>query len=208
MTAAEDHDSAPLLRVEALACVRGGRRVLQGVSLVLAPGSVLLLTGPNGSGKTSLLRCLAGLLPISGGTVAGSALGAAGLIHVGHADPAKPHLTVRENLRWWTQLDGVAANGLDAAIEAAGLARLAATPVAILSAGQRRRLSLARLRTTPAALWLLDEPANALDTDAVARLVAALDQHRARGGGALIATHDTAPFADAARLDLSPGGAA
>ncbi|MEZ5670346.1 MAG: heme ABC exporter ATP-binding protein CcmA [Alphaproteobacteria bacterium] len=198
----------PLLRVEGLACMRGGRRVLDGIGLTLAAGELAVVTGPNGSGKTSLLRCLAGLLPLAAGTVAGPAGDGPAVLFVGHADPAKVHLTVAENLRYWLRLGGAEGDDIGPALAAFDLAGLADTPVGILSAGQRRRLSLSRLRLGAARVWLLDEPTNALDRDNVARLAAAVEAHCAGGGAALVATHDVAAFPRARAIPLAVAKAA
>lgn len=201
-------DPDPLLRVDGLACTRGGRRVLRDVGFALAPGELILVSGPNGSGKTSLLRCVAGLLAPDAGSIAGRARAKGRTHHLGHADPAKPHLTVLENLRFWAALG--AGGGLlpVAAAAAMGLAARLEVPAQILSAGQRRRLSLARLLLSPALLWLLDEPANALDADGVARLAAVVAEHRSRGGAVIVATHGPLPFPDARQLAIAGGTAA
>lgn len=195
----------PLLQADKLNCRRGQRQVLREVSLTLGAGELILVTGPNGSGKTTLLRCLAGLLAPMAGQIAGRATAVGLTLHVGHADPVKGQLTVAENLRFWSALAGGGGRTVGAAAEAFGLTALLDVPTQVLSAGQRRRLSLARLLLSPADVWLLDEPANALDTDGVDRLLAAVAEHREQGGGAIVATHDNLPFPTPRHLALNAG---
>ena len=192
-----------------MACIRGERPVFSGVSFRLEPGGALALVGPNGSGKSSLLRILAGLLKRAGGTLAwdGESLDEdwpahrARLHYVGHLDAVKPTLTVAENLNDWARFRG-AARAESGALEALGIEGLADVPGRDLSAGQRRRLALARVLATPAPLWLLDEPTVTLDAesaDCVATMIAA---HRADGGMAIVATHGEIALDGAHRLDL------
>ena len=173
---------APLLRLGGVACLRGGRLLFKGLELALAPGEAMLVTGPNGVGKSSLIRIAAGLLRPSAGTVERG--GATAL-----ADEAlalDPKLTVAAALGYWAKLDGTdAAVGMDAM----GLTRLASVPVRILSTGQRKRAALARVIASGAKLWLLDEPANGLDTEGQERLTDAIARHRAAGGAVLAASH-------------------
>ncbi len=177
-----------------LACRRGGREVFAGLSFAVSAGGSLALRGPNGSGKSTLLRLAAGLihpeagsLRLDGGDAERTIAEQAHLL--GHLDAVKPALTVAENLAFWRDmLDGEKA-GVRDALERVGLARLAAFPAAILSAGQRRRLSLARLVAVRRPVWLLDEPTNALDADGRARLDNLIAGHLASGGIALVATH-------------------
>jgi len=197
-----------------LACRRGERLVFTGLSFRVAAGSALLLRGPNGSGKSSLLRCMAGLLAPVAGTqtwndrpIALDADAHRGrLRYLGHQDAVKPALTVLENLVFWQQLHGrhdVAAVGRGLA--GLGLDRLAELPARLLSAGQRRRVALARLLASPAPLWLLDEPTTNLDT-AGQRLVGTLiEEHLARGGLAVAAIHHELAVSQAVvrRLELS-----
>ena len=192
-----------------LACMRGGRVVFAGLDFAVEAGGALLLSGPNGSGKSSLLRLMAGLGRPAAGTLAwdGRAIAAdpeahaARLQFVGHLDAVKPALTVAENLSLWARLVG-GSGAVAAALEAVGLARLAATPARFLSAGQRRRLALARLFAREAALWLLDEPTIALDTAAVAAIEAAIARHRAAGGIAVVSSNVAIGLADARPLAL------
>ncbi|WP_193366960.1 heme ABC exporter ATP-binding protein CcmA [Pelagibius marinus] len=197
-----------------LHCRRGGRDVFAELSFALPPGGALLLTGPNGSGKSSLLRLMAGLLKPAGGELLwdGQAISeapeehAARLHYLGHLDAVKPVLSVAENLRFWADLRGSAASDrnttLDAALERFALTELAAVPGRLLSAGQRRRLALARLVAAPADLWLLDEPSVGLDHASVERLAAAIAGHRAAGGRVVVATHTALHLTEPLRLSL------
>jgi heme exporter protein A len=198
------------LVVEDLACRRGERLIFRGLSRTLPPGGALVLTGANGSGKSSLLRVLATLLAPAAGRLlwAGAPVAAdparyrAQLHYIGHLDAIRPALGVRETISFWAGLRGVSSPRLDSALATFALEPLADWPCRYLSAGQRRRLALARLVATPASLWLLDEPTAALDADAEQRLIEALARHRAAGGRVVIATHQPLPLADAQILAL------
>lgn len=190
-----------------LACRRGERLVFAGLSFRVADGEALLLRGPNGSGKSSLLRCMAGLLtPVAGvqtwndqSTALDVESHRGRLRYLGHQDAVKPALTVLENVVLWQQLHGCrddAASGR--ALTALGIDRLAELPVRLLSAGQRRRVALARLLAAPAPLWLLDEPTTALDDDGVARFARIVADHRAAGGLVVLSSHGDPGVAGAA----------
>jgi heme exporter protein A len=177
---------------------------------VLPAGGALLLTGANGSGKSSLLRLLATLLmPEAGSIVWGGtsvsddlARYRASLHYAGHLDAIKPALGVRDTLAFWAGMRGFPASGVDTALVAFALDAIADWPCRWLSAGQRRRLALARLIASPAPLWLLDEPTASLDADGERRLIAAIEAHRAGGGRVAIATHQPLNLADAQVLVL------
>jgi len=184
------------LVAENLTLERGGRTVVGGLSFQLSGGEALLLTGPNGSGKTTLLRALAGFLaPASGKILLADAppeRERAELCHfVGHLDGLKNHLTVAENLSFWRDYLGEEREGqsLDAALERFDLAPLADIPAGYLSAGQRRRLALARLGVAERPVWLLDEPTVSLDAASAGLLTKAVADHVGSGGLAVIATH-------------------
>jgi heme exporter protein A len=187
------------LRVSGLSCARGGVPVLDGVEFSLAPGQVLVLRGPNGIGKTTLLRTVAGLQPPLAGTVS---LPPESLAYAGHADGVKPMLTVAENLTFWAAVHGM--QGTSAAMRAMNLTDLAQRPARNLSAGQKRRLGLARLLVTGRACWLLDEPTVSLDAASVGLFAGVVAAHLAGGGMALIATHVDLGLPGAAVLDLTP----
>lgn len=173
-----------VLRVENLSLARGGLPVLTGVSFEVAAGQALILRGPNGAGKTTLLRTLAGLQAPLAGRITGAE---DRISYAGHADGLKSMLSVAENLRFWAQVFGQA--DIAPALGAYALAPLADRLAGTLSAGQKRRLGLARLLVTGRPIWVLDEPTVSLDTDAVAQFAAAVRAHLAGGGSALIATH-------------------
>lgn len=177
-----------------LRCVRGGRTVFSDLGFEVSAGQGLAITGPNGAGKSSLLRMISGLLPIAGGSV-GLDSGEPDLLlseqahYLGHRDALKPALTVLENLDFWRNfLGGEATDGI-AGLEAVGLGHTAHLPAAFLSAGQRRRLSIARLITVKRPVWLLDEPTSALDSSGQGMIAALMTQHLADGGIILAATH-------------------
>jgi len=176
--------SEPLLKVADLACARGGITVLEGVSFEVLRGSALVLRGMNGSGKTTLLRTLAGLQPAVSGTVLGAEDAVA---YAGHADGLKGTLSVAENLSFWASLFGF--RDISAALDAFGLNGLVDRPAQSLSAGQKRRLGLARLLVTGRPIWLLDEPTVSLDVTAVGLFETAVQRHLESGGVAVIATH-------------------
>jgi heme exporter protein A len=196
-----------MLNAENLAVLRGERTVFAGLSFTLAPGGAILVTGANGAGKSTLLRLLAGLLaPVEGrllwdgaDALADHAIHAGRLRYLSHQDAVKPALTARENLAFFARIWG---GDTDAALAALALAPLAELPARVLSAGQKRRLALARLALAPAALWLLDEPTVGLDAASVERLEALLARHRAAGGMVLAATHLPLPLPGARELRL------
>jgi len=180
---------------EDLACERGGRRVFANLNFAVERGEALIVTGRNGAGKSTLLRVIAGLLRVAAGRIAlaggGEDASLAEQTHyLGHLDAAKPALTVTENLAFWADMLGVRADAAIAhALEAVELDALADLPAAYLSAGQKRRLSIARLLAVKRPLWLLDEPTSALDAPSQVRLAGFMREHLAGGGMIVAATH-------------------
>ena len=195
-----------------LTCSRGGRRVFSELSFSVAAGTALLLTGPNGAGKSSLLRMIAGLIRPAKGSLmlegGDPELSVGEQSHyVGHQDPLKPALTVTENLVFWVRfLNGKAgvsgAASIEQGLDAVGLADLARLPAGYLSAGQRRRLSLARVLAVPRPIWLLDEPTTALDAASQERLRRVMVDHLSGGGLIVAATHGPLGLAEASQLRL------
>ena len=201
-----------------LVCVRGERTVFTDVSFQLTSGGALVLVGPNGAGKSSLLRMMAGLLAPAAGVLTWEGVAVTDdaerhgrrVRYVGHADAVKSALTVAENLRTWAVLWGGFAGAEERggeALAAFGIDRLADVPGRYLSAGQKRRLALARLLVAPAPLWLLDEPRSGLDADAERRFDAAVEGHRATGGMVVMALHGDRGPAGARTLDLAGASA-
>ena len=193
-----------------ISCVRGGRQVFSGLDFEASSGQALAVTGRNGSGKTSLLRLIAGLLVPAGGTVelegGETELTLAEQSHyLGHRDALKPALSVAENLAFWRDFLGGDAGDTGQSLVAVGLGHAAHLPAAFLSAGQRRRLSMARLLVARRPVWLLDEPTSALDTAGQDLFAGLMRDHLANGGIVLAATH--APLGIEA-TELRIGGAA
>lgn len=179
---------------ETLACLRGGRQVFAGLGFSAAAGEALLLTGPNGAGKTSLLRLLAGLVRPAAGQVRLEPADPERTLpeqahYLGHLDPIKRSLSVAENLRFWAGMLGGGGSTVDQALAEARLAELADLPAGFLSAGQRRRLSMARLLVADRPIWLLDEPTASLDTASQALFVGAMRRRIDSGGIVIAATH-------------------
>jgi heme exporter protein A len=177
-----------------LACHRGGRDVFSGLSFAVASSEALVVTGRNGAGKSSLLRTIVGLVRLAHGKLVleggDPELTIAEQAHyLGHQDALKPSLSVAENLRFWAGFLGSEAADIQPALDAVGLAELADLPAAYLSAGQRRRLSIARLLAVKRPIWLLDEPTSTLDAAAQERLTGLMRAHLAQGGLILAATH-------------------
>jgi heme exporter protein A len=192
-----------------LSCVRGERQLFAGVGFSLSPGELIFLNGPNGSGKSSFLRLIAGLLRPAAGTILLDDIPVttdwqalhAQLLYIGHHDPVKPAFSVAENLIFWMGLagrkieyrrgrgGGLVTAGTNEALATLGIAELADIPARLLSAGQKRRLNLARLAAIPRSLWLLDEPTVGLDASGDALVAALIARHRAAGGLVIAASH-------------------
>ena len=185
----------PLLKFEAVTLRRGGRLLFEGLDLKLGPGEALQVAGPNGSGKTSLIRLAAGLLRADAGRVERTALALSDEMLA-----LDRELPLRKALMFWARLGG-GADRLAGAIDAMGLGGLAQVPVRLLSSGQAKRATLARVAASEAKLWLLDEPLNGLDAEGSGRVEALIAGHRASGGAVLAASHATLGR-DWARLEL------
>ena len=202
----------PLFTGNDLVCFRGGRTVFAKLDFSLEQGEALILRGPNGSGKSSLLRLMAGLSqpqkgclkwkekPISVDPEAHNSR----LHYIGHSDPVKPVMTVGENTRFWAGLrsGGSSNDTLTLALRKLGISHLRDVQGRFLSEGQKRRVNLARILTVHAPLWLLDEPATALDQTAEESLINAIYEHRARGGMVVISSHVANTLTDAQEIDL------
>ena len=204
------------LVAEKLILCRGGRTVVDGLSFRLKAGEALLLTGANGAGKTTLLRALAGFIAPTEGSVRLEGVGDDAerrehLHFVGHLDGIKAHLSVAENLAFWAGYLSdrpASAESLASALDRFGLGGLEDIPAGYLSAGQKRRLALARLAVAKRPLWLLDEPTVSLDASAVDRLIAAINEHIAGGGMAVVATHAALKLDSAREIRLGLAEAA
>lgn len=187
------------LTVTDAAVDRGGRRIVEGASFELKPGEALMMRGPNGSGKTTLLRAVAGLAPIAAGNAQLEIDGAgedsesarrSAIIYCGHANSVKAQLSGRQNLKFWAAMYAAPPERMETAIELFDLSPFIAAPAGTLSAGQRRRLGLARLVISGKPLWLLDEPTAAIDIASAARLADVIKDHLGHGGAVIVATHD------------------
>ena len=200
------------LKLSGLACRRGERLLFEGLDLQLPPGRMAQLRGPNGAGKTSLLLCLAGIIAITAGSVVvegrdpderpGADLG-----FLPHQSAIKPRLSVAENLQFWAALNGGAKARIMPALETVGLAPIASIDAGHLSAGQTRRLALARLIMADRPIWLLDEPTAALDANGETLVGALIDNHLARGGIVVASTHHELGLSDQSRIQTIALGA-
>ena len=204
-----------LLQVDNLACRRGGRAVFRDLQLMLRAGQTLALRGPNGAGKSTLLRQLAGLLPVAAGDARLDGVSLARdrgafqekVLYAGHLDAVKPALTVADNLALWAALHGPGASRIAPVLDRFGLGHMTDRPAGECSAGQKRRLGLARLMPVPRPLWLLDEPTVSLDAEG-ARLVASMvEAHASAGGMAIVATHIDLGIASLATFEMTAAAA-
>lgn len=206
--------NAALLEARGLSVRRGERQLFADLSLSVAAGQVALLTGPNGTGKTTLLMALAGIVRPEAGEIGFPAHrgeeGTRPAMHLlGYQQGIKPRLTVLENLTFWRQVNGVGGLAPEAALSETGIASLAELEAGYLSSGQLRRLALARLLVTPRPIWLLDEPSATLDSAGEALLVRLIEAHRLGGGIAVIATHHLLALDEGTGIvRLALGGAA
>ena len=189
----------PILQVEDVSVARGGQLLLKHIAFAVQPGAALILKAPNGFGKTTLLRALAGLQPVLSGQVH---LDPDTAVYAGHTDGLKPTLSVAENLRFWADIFGT--QTITDSLRLFGLEALQTRLAGSLSAGQKRRLGLSRLWLAKRRVWLLDEPTVSLDQQAVGQFAAMVGAHLQAGGAAVIATHiDLGLDARAQILDLA-----
>ncbi|WP_299644145.1 heme ABC exporter ATP-binding protein CcmA [Devosia sp.] len=198
---------APHLRVRGLTIRRGERLLFEDLAFEVRAGGVLLVRGPNGVGKSTLLMALAGIVRPDAGTIEGVERTRLHLLN--YRSGLKPRLTVAENLKFWRAMHGATGLDEDAALEVVGIDGLGGLEAGYLSSGQLRRLALARLLVSKRPVWLLDEPSAALDAEGEALLGRLIDAHRASGGIAIVATHHDLMLADAAGVEtLMLGGGA
>ena len=186
------------LKVEQLSASRGGFALFENISFSIKSGGALRVTGPNGTGKTTLLRCLAGLIRLDSGTV--SALSENELHYLGHLNAMKPQLTVAENLNFWAKING---GKIEDALKTLNLTRLVDLPFSVLSSGQKRRVALARLLLAPRAVWLLDEPTVGLDTTSILTVETMFAKHISEAGIIIAATHTLLGSANWQTLEIS-----
>ena len=195
---------------ENLSCIRGERLVLERINFTLEARGAMILTGPNGAGKSTLLRLMAGLMPPSQGQLLWDDDDVSNdpidhnlrISYIGHADAVKPALSVSENVTFWAEMSGSGGDTPEQAMKSLGISHLAKLSARYLSAGQRRRVNLCRMLTSGAALWLLDEPTTALDSETSASLGVLIETHRRNGGMVVISTHTDLGIADAISLPL------
>ena len=195
------------LMAEAVSVLRGDRMVVTQLSFAVEAGEALVLVGPNGAGKTTLIRCIAGLLRLSAGQIRLEGAQPERTLgeechYVGHLNGVKASLTVEENATFWSRYLGGASEQIEPALATFGLVAARDIPAAYLSAGQRRRLALARLLLAARPVWLLDEPAVSLDQAAQQVLTTVVDAHLATGGLVVAATHAPLGFARSRELQL------
>jgi heme exporter protein A len=187
-----------LLSLDKISCVRGDRLLFKNLSLSLSRGEALWVRGPNGLGKSSLIRLASGLLRPFSGTVERHERCAL----IDEASALDPERTLRDALNIWGRIDGIDGTATVRAMEAMALTNLSDIPVSMLSTGQRKRAAMAPVIASGAPIWMLDEPANGLDDTATALLVKAIEAHLANGGCALIASHFPLPIASLKDLHL------
>ena len=190
--------SAARLAFDDVACLRGGRLLFEELSFALAPGEAALVIGPNGIGKSSLLRIAAGLLKPAAGEVTREG----GLALAAEAAALDERLPLASALAFWARLDGRGPADVARGLAAVGLSTIGEVPVRMLSTGQRRRATLARVIAGGAPIWLLDEPASGLDTASLDALAGAMAAHRAMGGIVLAASHQPLGLDDAREIAL------
>ncbi|MEK6636839.1 MAG: heme ABC exporter ATP-binding protein CcmA [Pseudomonadota bacterium] len=189
------------LILENIACVRGGRLLFKDISCALGPGDATLIRGPNGAGKSSLLRVIAGLLKPYAGRVAHQ--GTLALADEAHA--LDPRLPLDKALGFWAAIDGSESDTVNEAMGAMRISHLASVPVRMLSTGQKKRATLARVIASRADIWLLDEPGNGLDKESLTLLDAAMAIHRVRGGIIMAASHQPLGLSDVKTIGIGEG---